>query len=164
MQHKISAVSSKTTSHTFLVAIPASAVAVAAALITAVAMSGADLNAATLRGDLTAVEKLLRAGVSPDFYDQAHNGAHPLHRCAWRGFPEIAELLLKHGSTVDPKNAMGATPLMNTAITNQPAVAKVLLAHGADTTIRNNQGQTALDIADSSGSVAVVALLNKEEL
>ena len=145
-------------------AIPTFAVAVAAALITAVAMSGATLNEAVIRGDLGAVEKILRGGVSPDFSDQAHNGAHPLHRCAWRGFPEIAELLLKHGATVDPKNGMGATPLMNTAITNQPAVAKVLLSHGADKTIRNNEGQTALNIADRSGSVAVVALLDKEEL
>ena len=65
------------------------------------------------------------------------NGAYPLHRCAWRGFPEIAELLIKAGATVDPVNLHGATPLMNTAITDNPAVAKVLLTHGADRTLKN---------------------------
>ena len=84
---------------------------------------------------------------------------HPLHRCAWRGFPEIAELLLKHGATVDCRNGMGATPLMNTAITNQPDVAKVLLAHGADTALKMNDGTTAGDISKSS-SPAVAALLS----
>jgi ankyrin repeat protein len=121
-------------------------------------MSGADLNSATVRGDRAAVEKLLADGVSPDYADVAHNSAYPLHRCAWRGFPEIAELLLKHGATVDPTNAMGATPLMNAAMTNNPDVAKVLLAHGADTRLKMNDGKTAADIAQSS-SPAVAALL-----
>ena len=91
----------------------------------ALAMSGADLNAATVRGDRAAVTKLLEAGVSPDYSDTSHNGAYPLHRCAWRGFPEIAEMLLQRGATVDCQNTNGATPLHNTAMTNQPAVAKV---------------------------------------
>ena len=122
------------------------------------AMSGADLNAATIRGDRAAVEKLLQAGVSADYSDTAHNGAYPLHRCAWRGFPEIAALLLQHGANADCRNTMGATPLMNTAITNQPAVTKVLLEGGADRSIKNNEGKTALDIAKGS-SPAVAALL-----
>lgn len=125
-------------------------------------MSGADLNAATIRGDKAAVEKLLKAGISADYSDTAHNGAHPLHRCAWRGFPEIAALLLQHGANVDCRNTMGATPLMNTAITNQPAVTKVLLQGGADRSIKNNEGKTALDIATGS-SPAVAALLSAED-
>ena len=124
-------------------------------------MSGADLNTATIRGDAAAVERLLAAGISPDFSDAAHNGAHPLHRCAWRGFPQIAELLLKHGATVDCRNSMGATPLMNTAITNRPDVAKVLLAFGADPKLKNNEGKTALDIAQASAP-AVVSLLSQD--
>ncbi len=79
----------------------------------------------------------------------------------WRGYPEIAQLLLEHGATVDSTNAMGATPLMNTALTNQPAVTKILLAHGADQAIKNREGKTALDIAKGS-SPAVAALLSKE--
>ena len=103
----------------------------------AMSASGASLNAATIQGDIKKVAALLAEGTSPDFSDTAHNGAHPLHRCAWRGFPDIAELLLKAGATVDCTNTMGATPLMNTAITNQPAVTKVLLAHGADRSLKN---------------------------
>lgn len=122
-------------------------------------MSGSELNSATIRGDLAAVEKLLADGASPDFSDASHNGARPLHRCAWRGFPEIAELLLKYGANPNCKNAMGATPLMNCAITNNPAVAKVLLSHGADQKLANNEGKTAFDIA-KSGSPAVAALLS----
>ena len=128
----------------------------------ALAMSGADLNAATIRGDRAAVEKLIAAGASPDFSDKAHNGAYPLHRCAWRGFPEIAEILLKAGATVDCKNTMGATPLMNTAITNQAAVTKVLLAHGADRSLKNNEGKTAIDMA--SGAVATLLAAADKEL
>ena len=124
-------------------------------------MSGSELNAATIRGDLAAVSELLAAGVSPDFSDQSHNGASPLHRCAWRGFPEIAEQLCLHGATVDVVNGQGATPLMNTAMTNQPAVAKVLLAHGADRSLKMNNGNTALDIASGS-SAGVTALLSED--
>ena len=47
-----------------------------------IVMSGAELNAATIRGDYAAVSKLLKSGVSPDFADMTHNGAQPLHRCA----------------------------------------------------------------------------------
>lgn len=124
----------------------------------ALAMSGADLNAATVRGDRAAVTKLLEAGVSPDFSDTSHNGAYPLHRCAWRGFPEIAEMLLQRGATVDCQNTNGATPLHNTAMTNQPAVAKVLLAHGANPSLKMGDGKTAMDIAKGS-SPEVAALL-----
>eukprot|EP00966_Prymnesium_polylepis_P030943 720023-Prymnesium_polylepis.1 len=136
-------------------------------LVNLVAMSGgggAALNAATVRGDGAAVAALLAQGVSPDYCDTTHNGAFPLHRCAWRGFPEIAEDLLKAGATVDCKNTNGATPLMNTAITNRPDVAKVLLKYGADRSLTNAEGKTALDIARGSSS-AVAALLagdNKE--
>ena len=125
-------------------------------------VSGSDLNAATIRGDLPAVQAALKAGASPDYSDTSHNGAYPLHRCAWRGFPEIAVMLLAAGATVDCKNSMGATPLMNTAITNQAAVTKVLLEHGADRSIKNNQGQTALDMA--SGAVAQLLAADGKEL
>ena len=123
-------------------------------------MSGSELNAATVRGDSATVSKLLAQGVSPDYADTGHNNASPLHRCAWRGFPEIAEMLLKSGATVDPLNGAGATPLMNCGITNQPEVAKVLLKYGADRTLKNNQGQTAMDLA--KGKPAVVALLETD--
>ena len=113
-------------------------------------MSGSDLNSATISGDRAAVAKLLEAGVHPDYSDASHNGAYPLHRCGWRGFPEIAEMLLKAGANVNCKNANGATPLHNCAITNQPAVAKVLLDNGADPTIKMRDGKTALDIAKGS--------------
>ena len=73
-------------------------------------MSGSELNSATIRGDLAAVEKLLADGASPDFSDASHNGARPLHRCAWRGFPEIAELLLGHGRQPKLQERNGATP------------------------------------------------------
>ena len=126
--------------------------------------SGADLNAATIQGDIKAVTKILESGVSPDYSDAGHNGAYPLHRCAWRGFPEIAEMLLKAGATVDCTNAMGATPLMNTAITNQPAVTKVLLAFGANRALKNKSGQTALDIAQGSSSAVAALLAEKAEL
>ena len=33
---------------------------------------GADLNAATIKGDLEKVKELLAAGVSPDYSDKAH--------------------------------------------------------------------------------------------
>lgn len=121
-------------------------------------MTGSELNRATISGDAAAVAKLLAAGVHPDYSDATHNGAYPLHRCGWRGFPEIAEMLLKAGANVNCKNANGATPLHNCAITNQPAVAKVLLASGADPSIKTNDGKTALDIAKGS-SKEVAALM-----
>ena len=129
--------------------------------LVALPMSGSELNAATVRGDLKAVATLLEAGVSPDYSDAMHNGAYPLHRCAWRGFPEIAALLLERGATVDCRNANGATPLMNTAMTNQPAVTEVLLKHGADTLLKMKDGKTALDIAKGS-SPAVARLLTSD--
>ena len=38
----------------------------------AIMPDGADLNAATIKGDLEKVKELLAAGVSPDYSDKAH--------------------------------------------------------------------------------------------
>ena len=40
-------------------------------------MSGADLNAATIRGDRAAVSKLLAAGISPDYADHRARARPP---------------------------------------------------------------------------------------
>ena len=58
--------------------------------------------------------------------DQADaNGNSLLNMACWRGFADIAQLLLNNGADVDSQNESGNTPLNVCAYKDYPSVAKV---------------------------------------
>ena len=68
-------------------------------------------------------------------------GSSPLDEAAWRGFPDVAALLLKSGARInDVQVRTGATPLNEAAFKGQNAVVELLIAQNADATIEDKAG------------------------
>ena len=110
------------------------------------------------RGDQAEVERLLQAGADPDVVHDTRRfrakgggmlserngvtgpiGQVALHSAVWDGHVELAEVLLRHGSTVDMRTDSGdMTPLMFAILGpyEDPQVGvhlvRLLIAHGAD--------------------------------
>ena len=57
----------------------------------------------------------------------------PLHKAAWGGHKEIAELLIAEGVDVNAKNRLSLTPLDFAIIGKQPETADLLRKHGGMT-------------------------------
>lgn len=70
------------------------------------------LHAAARRGDLNVVQTLLDHGAKVDIRD--HNKESPLHIAAEAGHHETVKLLLNAGAAVLAKNCTGSTPLHKT--------------------------------------------------
>ena len=66
---------------------------------------GDELILAATNGDLTEVERLLKAGADVNRQDKKGNTA--LMEAAWYGYTEIAELLIKAGAKKSPKSKKG---------------------------------------------------------
>ena len=76
----------------------------------------------------------------------------PLAGVAYKGYAEIAELLLAHGANVEGASPDGKTPLMMAAMFNRTAIVDLLLAHGANIDAIDSRGMTALSLAQSMGA------------
>uniref|UniRef100_A0A3B3ZNX3 Uncharacterized protein n=1 Tax=Periophthalmus magnuspinnatus TaxID=409849 RepID=A0A3B3ZNX3_9GOBI len=104
------------------------------------------------------------------FFD---SGLVPLHNACSYGHYEVAELLVRHGASVNVADLWKFTPLHEAAAKGNKiqmllclmtifnnihlrALCALLLAHGADPTMKNQEGQTPLDLA----TVTEVVLLN----
>jgi ankyrin repeat protein len=85
-------------------------------------------------GDVDAVRQALSE--SPSLVSVRDGDAStPLHWAAWKGHPEIAEILLDSGADIAAHNQnghWGTTPLHAAAHGNRPAVVKLLIERGAD--------------------------------
>ncbi|MEW6360074.1 MAG: ankyrin repeat domain-containing protein [Planctomycetota bacterium] len=145
------------------------------------AWNGELLHLAARKGDLVAVDLLLRLGASVSIEDEL--GQTALYDASRSGHTEIAEMLLQAGATVDAKDRDGYTPLNHAAWTGQTEVAQLLIAKGArptfhdaaalgqthqlaefvssgtDVNTKTPQGLTALHLAAGNGYVETVALL-----
>lgn len=97
-------------------------------------MSANEMFKAVKNGDVAQVKALL---ASDPALVSARDGdaSTPLHWAAWKGHPEIAELLIAAGADVHSHNTnshWGTTPLHAAAHGNRRNVAEVLIRHGAD--------------------------------
>ncbi len=134
--------------------------------------AGADVNAvesgwtplvtATVRGNVDAVEMLLKAGANPnleDIYPQI-----PLYYAAREGHMRIMQMLLNAGADVNGHRESLITPLYGAVVFSGTAKGgiervKVLLAAGARVNWRNQDGETPLFFAARHGDPEVVQLL-----
>jgi ankyrin repeat protein len=139
----------------------------AAVVISAIAVSAqgpvnAPVADAASRGDVTAVQALLRQGV--DASAAQGDGMTALHWAADRGDAAMAEMLVHAGANVSAATRLGEyTPLHLASRAGHAAVAQVLLAAGASVSAKTTPGGTTpLHLAAESGSVeTVTALLAK---
>ncbi|TSO98516.1 Tankyrase-1 [Bagarius yarrelli] len=73
-------------------------------------------------------------------------GLVPLHNACSYGHYEVAELLVRHGASVNVADLWKFTPLHEAAAKGKYEICKLLLKHGADPSKKNRDGNVALDM------------------
>ncbi|NXV77883.1 BARD1 protein, partial [Atlantisia rogersi] len=87
------------------------------------------LHVASIKGDLTAVEQLLKDGADPNVKDNA--GWTPLHEACNHGHREVVELLLQHRALVNTTGYQNDSPLHDAVKNGHVSIVELLLSHGA---------------------------------
>jgi ankyrin repeat protein len=99
------------------------------------------------KGEVTAVGQLLQEGTPPN--GAASGGWTALHRAAYGGHRQIAQVLLDAGADLNAKDKQGFTPLHwavyeSLLLPEAQEVAKLLVVRGADVNARDREGSTPL--------------------
>lgn len=103
-----------------------------------------DIHAATVLGDLKAIQQHIEAGTNLD-QGEPTLGSSPLISAAVFGKTEIALALIEAGADVNLHNNEGSTALHSAAFLCRKEIVAMLLKNGADKDLRNNFGSTALE-------------------
>uniref|UniRef100_A0A2K5RF84 Ankyrin-1 n=1 Tax=Cebus imitator TaxID=2715852 RepID=A0A2K5RF84_CEBIM len=88
-------------------------------------------------------------------------GLTPLHLVAQEGHVPVADVLIKHGVTVDATTRMGYTPLHVASHYGNIKLVKFLLQHQADVNAKTKLGYSPLHQAAQQGHTDIVTLLLK---
>jgi ankyrin repeat protein len=116
---------------------------------------------AAAKGELDKVARHLAHGA--DANARGKDGGTALHRAAWAGSKNVAELLLEHGAVLGAVDGEGATPLHLAASRGHDDVARLLVARGAMVYARDKNGQRPLDRAGEhrwvANTTAIIHLL-----
>ena len=113
---------------------------------------------AAQRGDLEAVQGLLRQGADPNAAQ--NDGMTGLHWAASRNDTELARALLYAGATVRAATRLGGyAPLHLASRAGHAEVAEVLLEAGADANRYTSTGATALHFAAEADATGVIEAL-----
>lgn len=124
-----------------------------------VAATGSPVADAAMKGDVSAVSKLI--GEKADVNAQQADGATALQWAAYNNNLALADVLIKAGADAKTANQDGATPLFLASINGSASMIEKLLAAGADPNERQPGGETPLMLAARNGNVdAIKALLS----
>ena len=120
------------------------------------------LHDASARGNLPAVELMLRLGADPNV--RSSGGHTPLYcvanECQAPGGGAVVRALVRAGARVDsPSDAKRCTPLHMAARRGNTGVAEALLDCGADSNAQDTTGATPLERARNCRKAGVASLL-----
>ncbi|NXV00144.1 BARD1 protein, partial [Cettia cetti] len=119
------------------------------------------LHVASIKGDLAAVEQLLKNGADPNVKD--HAGWTPLHEACNHGHRAVAELLLRHRALPNTAGYQNDSPLHDAARNGHVALVELLLLHGASRDAVNIFGLRPVDYAESEKMKSVLMSPVKNE-
>jgi len=115
------------------------------------------LQIAASRGNLTAVETLLRMGADPN--ECSKSQWSPLYHAVAAGDERVAKTLLEHGARVDGRGYLGVSPLIRAVTDGNYQLALLLLQHGADVNFQGDFAETAIHLAAYKGYTDIVRIL-----
>lgn len=111
------------------------------------------------RGRIEAVVDYLADGGNVECHNEE---AHTLLMCAARtSWPDILELLLAHGASLQAVDGAGRGPLYYGVFNNSIDCVKLLLSAGADPNVRDKSGESVLDLAKRESNDRVARLLRE---
>lgn len=115
------------------------------------------LCAASIKGDVAFVNKLISLGANVDFSGESTET--PLHFALALGRTEALEALLKAGADPNKSRVDGVAPIHLAAGSGNIDAVKLLLKHKANIQARTSLGATPLFIAAEAGYTEIVKLL-----
>jgi ankyrin repeat protein len=117
-----------------------------------------ELITAVKKNDVKAVKDFLQRGAN---VNEEHDGNDTLMQAVFRGYTEIARLLIEKGADVNKKVRYGmkVTPLMEAALRGRTEMMSLLLDSGAEINTTNDLGWTALRYSVTYGKLDAMRLL-----
>lgn len=106
---------------------------------------------ASYNGQLSTTALLLAQGARVDGVHDAPGNTALMGVC-FKGYAEIARLLIDAGADVNRRNGVGQTALMMAALFNQTAIIDLLLEKGADASVTDAAGNSVRSLAESQGN------------
>jgi len=91
------------------------------------------------------------------------NQGNALHGVAYKGYSEIANILIENGCNVNSVDPNGTSPLIFAIITGHTEVAKLLYLKGASISHKDNMGKSALEYAKSLNRKELISLFKSNE-
>ena len=92
---------------------------------------------------------------------QVKSGNTALMGVSFRGFSEIATLLIENKTDINQVNFSGASALIFAATFGQNEIAKQLITNGADLTLSDSRGKMAKDHAIMQDNKEMITLLSQ---
>ncbi|XP_056390022.1 BRCA1-associated RING domain protein 1 isoform X2 [Hyla sarda] len=105
------------------------------------------LHVASIKGEVGAVEELLKSGANPNVKDNA--GWTPLHEACNHGHTNVVEVLLQHQALVNTTGYQNDSPLHDAVKNGHIAIVRLLLQHGASQDAVNIFGRRPVDYAET---------------
>eukprot|EP00118_Oscarella_pearsei_P019796 m.212452 g.212452 ORF g.212452 m.212452 type:complete len:132 (+) comp39772_c0_seq61:664-1059(+) len=111
------------------------------------------LAIASRKGRLSFVKHFVKLGVDPSQADDT--GRTSLHWASARGYPDIVELLLSCGASINAKDKEGYTPFLRAVESGKMGVVDLLVQEECDIDRKTKRRDGALGLASKYGHVEI---------
>jgi hypothetical protein len=112
-------------------------------------------------GDVTQVEKLLRAKPQLAHVKTSSHNWTVLHMASSGGNTQLVELLIQAGANIDEQNIFGKTALHYAASKGHEAIVRILLLYQANTQLRF-EGKTPSELAKENDFMTCAQLIHEK--